>query len=191
MGPVSTAQQLRDVRAGIGALSDSGKLVLDGREVTPRPADPAHEGKGYFVGPTLVAAEDADAAVLHDLEVFGPVASVVPVEGDGPAYARAAAELVARGRGGLVCSLYTDDRKVAAAFLDAAAPHHGRIAVGSRKVAEQALPPGMALPQLLHGGPGRAGDGQELGGLRGLALYMQRTAIQGDRPLLDAIFGKG
>jgi oxepin-CoA hydrolase/3-oxo-5,6-dehydrosuberyl-CoA semialdehyde dehydrogenase len=191
MGPVSTAQQLNDVRAGIDALASASDVVLDGREVDARHADEAHAGKGYFVGPTLLVAKDATADVVHDLEVFGPVATIVPVAGDSEAFAREAAALVGRGRGGLVGTLYTNDRKAAAAFIRAAAAHHGRICLGSKKIAEQALSPGMALPQLLHGGPGRAGDGQELGGLRGLALYMQRTAVQGDRPLLDAIFGKG
>lgn len=187
MGPVSTAQQLRDVTAGIAALAEHADVALDGRAVQPVVADAAHAGRGFFVGPTLLVAKDADAAVLHELEVFGPVATVIAVPGD----AAAAAELVARGRGGLVCSLYTDDKKALAAFLESALPHHGRIVIGSKKIADQAMSPGMALPHLLHGGPGRAGDGQELGGTRGMALYMQRTAIQGARPLLDAVLGKG
>ncbi len=191
MGPVATAGQLASVRAGIASLAESADVIMDGRSVEPIHAAEAHTGKGFFVGPTLLVARDANADVVHDLEVFGPVATLVLTPGDGVDNARSAARLVARGRGGLVCSLYTDDRKIAGAFLGAAAPHHGRIVVGSKKIAEQALPPGMAAPLLLHGGPGRAGDGQELGGLRGLALYMQRTAIQGDRALLDAIFGKG
>ncbi len=190
MGPLSTRQQLHDVTNGIAALAEHAEVVLDGRSVEPLHGDAARAGKGFFVGPTLLRAKDPSAAVFHDVEVFGPVATVLSV-GDGAPYAAAAAELVARGRGGLVCSLYTDDRGEAATFLEAAAPHHGRIVVGSKKIAEQAISPGMALPQLLHGGPGRAGDGAELGGLRGLSLYMQRTAIQGERPLLDAIFGKG
>lgn len=191
MGPVSTAQQLRDVTAGIAALAEHADVALDGRGVEPLHADPENAGKGYFVGPTLLVAKDSEAAVLHELEVFGPVVTVIGVKGDGASAATTAAELVARGRGGLVCSLYTDDRKVAGAFLESALPHHGRIVLGSKRIAEQALSPGMALPHLLHGGPGRAGDGQELGGTRGMALYMQRTAIQGARPLLDAILGKG
>ena len=71
-----------------------------------------------------------------------------------------------------------------------AAPFHGRVTIGTSKIASQAIPPGTVLPQLLHGGPGRAGGGEELGGRRGLALYMQRVALQGDRAIVEAIAGK-
>src|SRR4030095_605119 len=119
---------------------------------------------------------------VHTLEVFGPVATLLP----GPTDPEAACELLARGRGGLVSSLYSDDRAWIARMVEGAAPHHGRLVIGSRKIADQAVSPGTVLPQLLHGGPGRAGGGEELGGLRGLALYMQRTALQGERPMLGS-----
>jgi oxepin-CoA hydrolase/3-oxo-5,6-dehydrosuberyl-CoA semialdehyde dehydrogenase len=103
------------------------------------------------------------------------------------AAAQSPAELVQRGGGGLVCSVYSDDRDFLRSCVLAVAPYHGRIYVGSEKVAGQTLGPGTVLPQLLHGGPGHAGGGEELGGLRGLQLYSQRVAVQGDRALLDAI----
>jgi len=89
-----------------------------------------------------------------------------------------------------VTSIYADDKDVVRSLVLGLAPHHGRLMIGSSKVAAQSLPPGMALPQLVHGGPGRAGGGEELGGRRGMQLYMQRTALQGDRALLEAIAGK-
>ena len=118
-------------------------------------------------------------------EVFGPVATVMPYDD-----VKGAAALVAAGGGGLVTSIYADDKDFIRAAVLALAPFHGRLTIGSAKVAGQSLPPGMALPQLLHGGPGRAGGGEELGGRRGMALYMQRTALQGDRALIEAIASK-
>jgi oxepin-CoA hydrolase/3-oxo-5,6-dehydrosuberyl-CoA semialdehyde dehydrogenase len=184
MGPLASADQRRDVLAGIDALAAQTTVVLDGRKVD---AVGAPAGKGCFVGPTLLEAGSPDVAVVHDLEVFGPVATLLPAPDD-------ADELcahIARGRGGLVCSFYGDDRRWAADMLAGAGPHHGRLVFGSKKIAGQALSPGMVLPQLLHGGPGRAGGGEELGGLRGVALYSQRVAIQGARPLLDTMLRSG
>ncbi len=179
MGPLASAQQKRDVSAGMARLGEHARMVCGGE---PAPIGvPA--GKGYFVAATLLEATDPGAAVLHELEVFGPVATLIAAPDD-PAELCA---LVARGGGGLVCSAYSDDRKTAAALVAGLAPHHGRIVLGSQKIAGQAVGPGTVLPQLIHGGPGRAGGGEELGGPRGLAFYSQRTALQGDRALLDAI----
>ena len=177
MGPVSTADQLRDVRAGIARLAGESRPVFGG-DGSVRALAP--EGKGYFVSPVLLVARDPTGArVMHEHEVFGPVATLATA--DSPA------ELVRRGGGGLVCSVYSDDRSFLRDCVLAVAPWHGRIYLGSEKVAGQTMGPGTVLPQLLHGGPGHAGGGEELGGLRGLALYSQRVALQGDRALLDAI----
>lgn len=179
MGPVATAQQLRDVREGIGRLEACAKVVLGGAK--------ARDGKGFFVDPTLLhSASPAAADAVHTHEVFGPVATVCAFDGT-PA---TVAKLVAAGGGGLVTSVYADDKDFLRGTITAIAPFHGRLVIGSSKIAAQSLPPGMALPQMLHGGPGRAGGGEELGGRRGMALYMQRTALQGDRAILEAIAGK-
>jgi len=179
MGPLATARQAADVRQGIAALAGAAQVAAAGM---PR------QGKGYFVPPTLlVSRSPSPGDAVHTREVFGPAATVVAYDGS----AAQAAERAAWGGGGLVASVYSDDREFLEAAVLELAPHHGRIALGSAKVAAQALPPGMVLPQLVHGGPGRSGGGEELGGLRGLALYQQRTALQGDRALLDAIAGKG
>jgi oxepin-CoA hydrolase/3-oxo-5,6-dehydrosuberyl-CoA semialdehyde dehydrogenase len=177
MGPLSTSDQLRDVRAGIARLASEAQPVFGGDGTVNALAS---TGKGYFVGPVLLLSRDpANARIMHQDEVFGPVATLAP--------AKSPADLVRRGGGGLVCSVYSDDRDFLRQCVLAIAPYHGRIYVGSEKVAGQTLGPGTVLPQLLHGGPGHAGGGEELGGLRGLQLYSQRVAIQADRSLLDAI----
>jgi 3,4-dehydroadipyl-CoA semialdehyde dehydrogenase len=185
MGPVATKQQLADVRAGITKLQTCAKVVCGG----PAPVEAlgAPAGKGYFVAPTLLHASDPrETDAVHTHEVFGPVATVVAYDGT----AATVAKLVSWGGGGLVSSVYSDDKEFTRDVVLGIAPLHGRITIGTSKTASQSIPPGTALPQLLHGGPGRAGGGEELGGRRGLALYMQRTALQGDRALVESIAGK-
>jgi oxepin-CoA hydrolase/3-oxo-5,6-dehydrosuberyl-CoA semialdehyde dehydrogenase len=182
MGPVSTASQLREVRDGIAKLTaDGARVVLGGAEPVQGRGVP--EGKGYFVAATLLAVDDSSrGGVVHEHEVFGPVATVVPYDSAAEAVA-----LVRRGGGGLVSSVYTEDRAFAADVVMGIAPFHGRVTVVNAKVSGAWLGPGTVLPQLLHGGPGRAGGGEELGGLRGMGLYLQRTALQGYGPLVDHI----
>jgi oxepin-CoA hydrolase/3-oxo-5,6-dehydrosuberyl-CoA semialdehyde dehydrogenase len=183
VGPLATAAQLRDVRAGIAKLAAEARIVLgDG----PFERVGVDGDKGYFVPPTLLVCADPDAARdVHQHEVFGPVATLIPYTGD----AKAAVSIVNRGGGGLVCSVYSDDRAFTAEVLLGIAPYNGRVMLGSEKIADQAPGPGTVLPQMIHGGPGRAGGGEELGGQRGLLFYSQRTAVQGSRPILEAILG--
>ncbi len=182
MGPVATAQQARDVRAGIARLAAATREAFGGSgEVSPLGV-PA--GKGFFVGPVLRTTDDARGCEpMHAHEVFGPVSTVGAYDGD----AHTAAAIVALGQGGLVASCYSDDRDWLGRFVTEAGGWNGRIYIGSEKIAAMSAGPGTALPQLQHGGPGRAGDGAELGGARGLALYMQRVALQGDASLLKAL----
>ena len=183
MGPLATAQQLADVKAGVAKLMSCARVAFGGA-VEPLGVE---KGKGFFHGPTLLVSMEPRAGdAVHEHEVFGPVATVMPYDGS----AAAAAALVRAGGGGLVSSVYGDDKEFLKAFILGIAPFHGRVTLGSSKVASQALPPGMVLPGLVHGGPGRAGGGEELGGRRGLAFYMQRVALQGDRALLEAIAGR-
>ncbi len=173
MGPLATASQRDEAREGIAALA---------REAEKRFEQTSLPGKGYFVGPTLLEAR-AEARLVHDREVFGPVATLVPYGEEGPA------ELVARGEGGLVCSLYAEDHRFVDATVFEVAAHNGRIFLGHPKI-ELSPGPGTVLPQLVHGGPGRAGGGEELGGPRGLALYMQRVALEGSRPTIEKLVGR-
>ncbi len=182
MGPLATAGQLRDARAGIAALVAGGaKIVFGSAEQVTLVAGDA--SKGAFLGPVLLRHDDpAHAHVVHEREVFAPVATVLP-------YASLAEVpgLVARGGGSLLASIHAESVDTIATLVRGLAPHHGRVWVASDKVLDQATPSGMVLPSCIHGGPGRAGGGEELGGLRGLEFYTQRVAIQGDRALLERV----
>jgi 3,4-dehydroadipyl-CoA semialdehyde dehydrogenase len=183
VGPLATAQQLRDVRAGIERLAAESKAAIGG--LAPFAPVGVTNGKGYFVAPTLFVNDDpASANAVHTHEVFGPVASLLPYADTAHVVAD-----VQKGAGGLVSSVYSDDRAFVTEMIIGIAPFHGRLMLGSEKIADQSPGPGTVLPQLVHGGPGRAGGGEELGGMRGLSFYSQRTALQGSRPVLDAILG--
>ncbi len=181
MGPVATAGQLADCLAGLAELAAESELLcgstgrVDGVGSTV--------GKGYFLAPTLVRAGAGGGRAVHRREVFGPVATVIPYDGS----AAAAGELVARAGGTLVTSVYGDDREWLGELVAAAGSTTGRLYVGSAGSAGEAPGSGVALPQALHGGPGRAGGGEELGGLLGVKLYMQRLALQGDRTTVEAL----
>jgi 3,4-dehydroadipyl-CoA semialdehyde dehydrogenase len=185
MGPLATAAQLADVRAGIARLAAATESVHGGTGELAAPVG-ATAGKGYFVGPVLrLARSPLDCEPMNAHEVFGPVATIAPYSGD----AAFAAEVVARGEGCLVSSAYSDDRDWVARFVAAAAPWAGRLYLGSSKMAAQSPGPGTVLPSLVHGGPGRAGGGEELGGERGLQFYMQRCALEGDASVLKSLVG--
>ncbi len=175
MGPLASREQLESVRAGITALAKEAEILCGG-------AASVH-AKGWFVAPTLLLARDAEAEVFHALEVFGPVATVLPYSGA----AEEAVRLANRGGGGLVASVYSNEREWTEKVVLGIAPWHGRVWIGSDKMAGQSVPPGTVLPASIHGGPGRAGGGQELGGLRGLEPYLQRTAVQGFQGFVEKL----
>jgi 3,4-dehydroadipyl-CoA semialdehyde dehydrogenase len=184
MGPVATAQQLKDALSGIAELAQSAKIVLGGQRTNGVGA-PA--GKGFFVEPTLLRADDArNAGAVHSREVFAPVATLLPYDGT----AADAAAIVALGGGTLVTSAYTDDAAWAGDFVARGGGGTGRIYLGSEGSVADAPGSGAALPQTLHGGPGRAGGGEELGGMVGVKLYLQRVAVQGTKTLVDGLVGE-
>jgi oxepin-CoA hydrolase/3-oxo-5,6-dehydrosuberyl-CoA semialdehyde dehydrogenase len=181
VGPLATASQLADAERGVGELEAAGarKVWGEGRRVD---GVGSPEDQGYFFSPTLLRADDARSAdAVHSREVFAPVATLMPYDGS----AADAASLVALGGGTLVTSVYTDDKSWLESFVLDAGPHTGRVYVGSAESAGYGS--GAALPASLHGGPGRAGGGEEVGGAIGLERYLQRLAVQGDRPLVDAV----
>jgi oxepin-CoA hydrolase/3-oxo-5,6-dehydrosuberyl-CoA semialdehyde dehydrogenase len=179
MGPVATAQQLRDVRAGIEKIAAGAEVACGGA----KPVDGL--AKGFFVAPTLLVRKGPKADdVTNRHEVFGPVATLMPYGS-----VRELVGLVAAGGGGLVSSVYSDDKGYLTEALSGIAPWFGRVTISNEKVAGQTIPPGTVMPSMLHGGPGRAGGGEELGGQRGLSLYLQRVALQGPRPFVEAFAG--
>ena len=186
MGPVVNARQRDDIMGGIDRFSSVASRVRG----TGRPEQLAGVSgeTGYFVDTHVLRTADPEASLAADLvhneEVFGPVTTILPYDGS----VAQAGELVARGRGSLVASVYSDDRAFARDLVLELAPWSGRVTLGSAKVAESAPSPGAVLPQLVHGGPGRAGGGEELGGERGMDFYLQRTAVQGYRPLVERLF---
>ena len=184
MGPLATAQQLADALAGIAQVRQEARLVVgDGRRIDGQ-GSPA--GRGYFLAPSLLRIDDARSGrAVHEREVFAPVATLMPYDGR----ASDAAAIVALGGGTLVGSVYTDDLGWLQDFFADAATSTGRLYWGSTAAAAEAPGSGAALPQMLHGGPGRAGGGAELAGLAGLELYMQKVALQGARGGLDSLLG--
>ncbi|HET8727489.1 MAG TPA: 3,4-dehydroadipyl-CoA semialdehyde dehydrogenase [Alphaproteobacteria bacterium] len=181
MGPLVSAQQRRSADAGLAELKREAAVIHDGGpDFVPVDADPA---VGTFLPPTLLSVADpADAKAVHEIEVFGPVATIVPYDGADQAFA-----LAQRGGGSLVASVFSAD----GGFLEEAALEladcHGRILAVDAAVGPASTGHGIVMPMCLHGGPGRAGGGEELGGLRGLRLYHQRTAVQGPRDRLEGL----
>lgn len=182
MGPLISADQADDVRAAIRSLTSAGAEVVCGFD----PASASGEGDALspaFVAPTLLKAS-ADVDAVHDVEAFGPVATLVPYTS-----LPEAVEIAARGRGSLVGSVVSHDPEVVREVVLGTAPWHGRILVLDRDDAKESTGHGSPLPTLVHGGPGRAGGGEELGGIRSVLHYMQRTAIQASPDMLTAITG--
>ena len=178
MGPLASLGQREEVRKAVEALRSSCDVVHDGGAIR------GDADRGAFMAPVLLKAR-AGAVEPHDVEPFGPVATVM-------SYASLddAVTLAARGRGSLVGSVVTHDPTVARTLVLGLAPWHGRILVLDRDDAPESTGHGSPLPMLVHGGPGRAGGGEELGGVRGVLHHMQRSAIQASPDMLTAITGR-
>jgi 3,4-dehydroadipyl-CoA semialdehyde dehydrogenase len=182
MGPVVSVAQRKSVEDGVKALSAETTVAFKPSSFAPIDADAA---QGCFVPPTLLLDKSGNSKAVNEIEVFGPVATVVPYkDGDGFALAR-------RGGGSLVASVFSGDGDFLAKAASGLGDSHGRVLLVDPSVAESQTGHGIVMPNCLHGGPGRAGDGAELGGLRGLWFYHQRTAIQGSGTTLAAIVAQG
>ncbi|CAN7151447.1 3,4-dehydroadipyl-CoA semialdehyde dehydrogenase [Acidovorax sp. LjRoot118] len=180
MGSLVSRAQLAAVREGLAALQAQTTVLHDGRDRPLVDADPA---VAACIGPVLLGARDADAAQqVHDVEVFGPVATLLPYRDNAHAIA-----LAHRGQGSLVTSLYGSDEAALAQTALAVAASHGRVHVVTPDVAQAHSGHGNVMPMSQHGGPGRAGGGAELGGLRALDFYHQRTAVQASPGVLAAL----
>jgi len=183
MGALASREQRDEVLRSLKALRDSATLVFgDPDSFTVEGADPA---RGAFLPPLLLRADDPAATTVHEVEAFGPVSTVIAYRDLDDAVA-----LAARGRGSLAGSVVTHDAAVARKIVLGMAPYHGRILVLDRDNAKESTGHGSPLPTLVHGGPGRAGGGEELGGIRGVLHFMQRTAIQASPDMLTTITGR-
>jgi len=173
MGPLQNVAQRRAASDGLALLREECELVCGGE--TPHELAGEAARPDCFLAPTLLLCRDPEAArYVHEQEVFGPVATLMPYRDTAQA-----GRLLGRGKGSLVSSVFSDDANTASALLDVAAAWHGRLLFVDETLGKQQPGHGVVMPQCIHGGPGRAGGGQELGGLRGLELYLQRTAVQG------------
>jgi len=181
MGPLASLAQRREVRAQLARLTAESATIFGG-ELALEPAGVDAE-RGAFLAPSLLHCRDASAAsAVHTVEAFGPVCTVLPY-----AHIDEAITLARRGGGSLVASVFSADDATAARLVTGLAPFHGRVLVVNADCAADSTGHGSPLPHLVHGGPGRAGGGEELGGIRGVLHYMQRTAVQGAPDTLTAV----
>ncbi len=181
MGALATKLQVERVRANVDLLAQSQQMVfgnLDDFEVVG-----ASKEAGAFFPPVLFRNESPfTATAVHDIEAFGPVATIMPYKD-----MEAAIELAKMGKGSLVSSIVTPSNSEAVEYVVGAANMHGRILVLNKDCAKESTGHGSPMPLLTHGGPGRAGGGEEMGGKRGVLHYLQRTAIQGHPSTITAI----
>ena len=182
MGALVSLRQRDEVRGAVRALQHAAEIVSgDVERIEPVDADPQ---RGAFMAPILMLGNGLDGPQPHVVEAFGPVSTVM-------AYATAddVVELAARGNGSLVGSIVSHDPDFVRHVVLATAPHHGRLLILDRDSAAESTGHGTPVPQMVHGGPGRAGGGEELGGMRAVKHYMQRTALQGSPAAIAAVVG--
>jgi len=183
MGALASLEQREEVRRSLKSLESAGQLVFgDPEHVQVTGADADH---GAFISPLLVRCDDASRAEPHEVEAFGPVSTVMGYTGTDEVIG-----LAARGRGSLAGSVVTGDAGFARSVVLGLAPWHGRVLVLDQDDAKESTGHGSPLPVLVHGGPGRAGGGEEMGGVRGVLHHMQRTAVQASPRMLGAVTGR-
>ncbi len=184
MGPLASLGQREEVRRRIRELGAEAEIVA-GDPARPRLASGDAE-RGAFLNPVLLYCDKPlGAKAVHEVEAFGPVSTILPFD-----TLEEAVELARLGQGSLVASLFTNDAKTAEAVVLGVSAHHGRLLIGNRDCAKSSTGHGSPLAVLVHGGPGRAGGGEELGGMRAVRHYMQRTAVQGSPAMLAAVTGR-
>lgn len=181
MGPLAGLEQRKEVESRIKELSSAGEILF-GKNGSLEVIG-GDKSKGAFISPTLLFCKDPfKKDEPHSVEAFGPVNTIMPYKGLDEAI-----ELAKRGRGSLVGSLVTSSNDTAREIVLGVSPYHGRILILNKECAKESTGHGSPLPNLIHGGPGRAGGGEEMGGGRGVLHYMQRTAIQGSPTTVGAV----
>ena len=184
MGALASLSQLDDVRGKARELASQARLAFGTIDTVEALGEGAE--KGAYISPLLFRADDPwSADLIHDVEAFGPVSTLMPYRDLDDAI-----QLANRGKGSLALSFFTYDPQVARQFILGAGAFHGRVVLIDRDSAKESTGHGSPLPMLIHGGPGRAGGGEEMGGVRGVKHYMQRTALQGHPRTLSAIAGQ-
>jgi oxepin-CoA hydrolase/3-oxo-5,6-dehydrosuberyl-CoA semialdehyde dehydrogenase len=182
MGSLAGKAQREDVLAALNELKKESDVVFGNDAINLIEAE---DSKGAFMSPTLLLNDKPfEKLSSHNIEAFGPISTLMPYSTTEEAVA-----ISKLGKGSLVCSITTNDTNIARDFVINAASHHGRILVLNRASAKESTGHGSPMPMLVHGGPGRAGGGEEMGGKRGVMHYLQRTAIQGSPTMLTAITG--
>jgi oxepin-CoA hydrolase/3-oxo-5,6-dehydrosuberyl-CoA semialdehyde dehydrogenase len=177
MGALASREQLASVREAVAELARSARIVAGDPDSSPV------AGNGAFIAPILLRSDDPwNSPAIHDVEAFGPVSTIMPYRDLDDAIA-----LANRGMGSLALSLFTFDPDVAEQLVLGSGAYHGRMLILDRTSAKESTGHGSPLPVLVHGGPGRAGGGEEMGGIRGVTHYMQRTALQGSPDMLAAV----
>ncbi|MDW3194437.1 MAG: phenylacetic acid degradation bifunctional protein PaaZ [Cytophagales bacterium] len=183
MGALAGREQLEEVTRRVAELAKTSEMVYGGQDAGE--AMGAEWDKGAFMSPVVFLDQNPfKNEATHSIEAFGPVSTIVPYKNMDEAI-----ELSKKGKGSLCTSITTADDKLATEYVVGAASHHGRVLVLNRDCAKENTGHGSPLPLLVHGGPGRAGGGEEMGGKRGVLHYLQRTAIQGSPTTLTAITG--
>ncbi len=188
MGALASLDQREEVRRCVKALLSAGRLVSgdpDHVDVVGASAE-----RGAFMAPLLLVNDDASRPEPHQVEAFGPVSTIIGYRSTGYHGTGDVIELAARGRGSLAGSIVTADTAFARDVVLGLAPWHGRLLVLDREDAAESTGHGSPLPVLVHGGPGRAGGGEEMGGIRGVLHHMQRTAVQASPRVLAAVTGR-
>lgn len=184
MGALVSQAQRDDVRRRVEQLSKLAPIVYGSLDHVDLVGDGL--SKGAFLSPILMRSDDPwGADAIHEVEAFGPVSTLMPYKDVGDAIA-----LANRGQGSLAISIFTHDGGVARDIVLGAGSHHGRMVFIDRDCAKESTGHGSPLPVLVHGGPGRAGGGEELGGIRGVKHFMQRTALQGSPAILGKVVGE-
>ncbi len=183
MGALASKDQVKEVNDRVAELSQSCDIVYDGMD---QPGMSEANVDGAFMAPRLLYCDNpTQSRAVHDVEAFGPVSTVVPY--DSPEQAIALSRM---GQGSLVSSIFTYDNDFARQMVMGIGSWHGRILIGNRDCGKESTGHGSALPNLIHGGPGRAGGGQEMGGVRGVLHYMQAVALQGSPTTLSHVSGR-
>jgi len=184
MGALVSRSQMEEVRKRVQQLASGSSIVygdLDKFDVMG-----AEREKGAFFSPILLVNEDPfNSTDTHTVEAFGPVSTIMPYRNMGEAI-----ELANMGKGSLVSTVATADEQIATDYVMGSAPYHGRILILNEESAKESTGHGSPMPLLVHGGPGRAGGGEEMGGVRGVKHYLQRTAIQGHPTMISAVTGQ-